>query len=81
MLLMCVFSRSRRLSLKMLRRQFSWTSSRRPSMYSTDNLAKLTADKLNVSEHQRMNDSGKSVYTCILRVYRNCAVIDFGLFL
>jgi len=50
-------------------------------MYSTDNLAKLTADKLNVSEHQRMNDSGKSVYTCILRVYRNCAVIDFGLFL
>jgi len=57
-LLVFVCSRSRRLSLKLLRRQFSWSSSRRPQMYSTDSLAKLTSDKLNIGEHNHMSSSG-----------------------
>jgi len=53
-------SRSRRLSLKMLRRQFSWTSSSRTqSMYAGSSLSKLTADKLNIKEQNHMSDSGK----------------------
>lgn len=52
-------SRSRRLSLKMLRRQFSWTSSSRTqSMYAGSSLSKLTADKLNIKEQNHMSDSG-----------------------